>query len=479
MTERDFALDVVRTLQKAGFTALWAGGCVRDELLGLAPADYDVATDARPDQLRPLFRRRNEIGASFGVVQVIGPRGDGGEWLTVEVATFRSDGTYTDGRRPDSVVFSSPEEDAKRRDFTINGMFFDPVAGELRDYVGGRADLSAKVLRAIGDPTERFAEDKLRILRAVRMAARFELSVDPETLAAARRMAPEIRAVSAERVAEELRKLLSHRNRARGVRLIREFGLVGPVLPELEAGDGWDRGVRVVECLGAGGSWSLPPPPAGEVGGASPPGGGEKLPRSSAEPSAPGALPPHPPLRGDLPRQGGGEKTDRPVSFPLAFAALLHTLDPATVAAVADRLRLSTAEKTRTAWLVENRRALVHAPTMRLSQLKPMLVHPGIGELLELHQADALAAGTCLDHVAFCERYLRETPADELNPPPAVTGEDLIALGLKPGREFKTLLDAVREAQLDGRVRSKAEGLELVRGLRAGPAAGSGTPPPG
>jgi poly(A) polymerase len=251
----------------------------------------------------------------------------------------------------------------------------------------------------------------------VRIAARFELAVDPDTLAAGRRMAPEIRAVSAERIAEELRKLLTHRNRARGVRLLAEIGLVGPILPELEAGDGRDRGARVVEQLG------------------------------------------------------------EPASFPLAFAALLHTLDRPTVEAVADRLRLSTAEKTRTAWLVENRRALIAAATMRPSRLKPILVHPGIGELLELQRADAVATGASLDHVAFCERYLRDTPAGELNPPPAVTGEDLIALGLKPGREFKTLLDAVREAQLDGRVRSKAEGLGLVRRLRSGPEPGPGAPP--
>ncbi len=216
MTEREFAIDVVRTLQNAGHTALWAGGCVRDELLGLTPHDYDVATSARPEQLRPLFRKRNEIGAHFGVVQVIGPRADDGEWLTIEVATFRSDGTYTDGRRPDTVTFSSPEEDAQRRDFTINGMFFDPLKGELIDYVGGRADLAAKVLRAIGNATERFTEDKLRILRAARMATRFALEIEPQTHAAARAMAAEIRVVSAERIAEELRKLLVHPNRAAG-----------------------------------------------------------------------------------------------------------------------------------------------------------------------------------------------------------------------------------------------------------------------
>ncbi|VTT96827.1 phosphohydrolase : tRNA nucleotidyltransferase/poly(A) polymerase OS=Singulisphaera acidiphila (strain ATCC BAA-1392 / DSM 18658 / VKM B-2454 / MOB10) GN=Sinac_5938 PE=3 SV=1: PolyA_pol: PolyA_pol_RNAbd: HD [Gemmataceae bacterium] len=452
MTEREFALDVVRKLQQAGFAALWAGGCVRDEFLGLSPDDYDVATDARPDQLRPLFKHRNEIGASFGVVQVIGPRGADGEWLTVEVATFRSDGTYTDGRRPDSVVFSSPEEDARRRDFTINGMFFDPVKAQLIDYVGGQTDLGAKVLRAIGNPAERFTEDKLRILRAVRMATRFDLAIDPETQAAATQMAAQISAVSPERIAEELRKLLTHPNRARGLRLLRDFGLVEPVLPELvptftlpqglpsaPTGTLWEHTVRVVEELKG------------------------------------------------------------PVSFPLAFAAVLHDVGkPRTFArtpdrytfhrhehvgkqmaeAIADRLRLSTAEKTRIAWLVEKHQYLADAPTMRASKLKPILVHPGIRELLELHRADALATGKGLDHVTFCERMLRDTPPEELNPAPAVTGDDLIAMGLKPGREFKRLLDAVREAQLEGQIRSKADGLQFVRELRSAPPPAPGTPPP-
>ena len=451
MTEREFALDVVRKLQQAGFQALWAGGCVRDELLGLTPDDYDIATDARPDQLRPLFKRRNEIGASFGVVQVIGPRGDDRDWLTVEVAAFRSDGTYTDGRRPDAVVFSSPEEDAKRRDFTINGMFFDPLKNELIDYVGGRADLDAKVLRAIGDPAARFTEDKLRILRAVRMASRFSLDIDPATLAAARRMADQIRVVSAERIAEELRKLLTHPNRARGLRLLREFGLIEPVLPELvptftlpqgppaaPTGTLWDHTVRVVEEL-----------------------------------------------RGV-------------VSFPLAFAAVLHDAGKPRVFArtaekytfhshehvgrqmaekIADRLRLSVAEKTRLAWLVEKHQYLADAPTMRPSRLKPVLVYPGIRELLELHRADAVASERSLDHVEFCERMLRDTPPEELNPPPVLTGDDLIAMGLTPGKEFKRLLDAVREAQLEGQVRTADEAAALVSRLRSAPPPAPGTAP--
>jgi poly(A) polymerase len=446
MTEREFATDVVRTLQAAGFRALWAGGCVRDELLGFAPADYDVATDARPDLVKRLFRRRNEIGASFGVIQVIGPRGPGGEWLTVEVATFRSDGTYTDGRRPDAVTFSSPEEDARRRDFTINGMFFDPLANELVDYVGGKADLDAKVLRAIGDPAARFTEDKLRILRAVRIATRFGLAVDPATLAAGQKLAPEIRAVSAERIADELRKLLVHPRRAWGVELLREFGLLDPILPELvptiglphgppaaPTGDLWGHVVRVLDALD-GPTW-----PA-----------------------------------------------EQPVSFPLAFAALLHDVGkPRTVGRTPDRytfhghehvgrrlaedicrrLRLSNDELTRVCWLVERHQYLADAPSLRPSRLKPILVHPGIGELLALHRADALASGKSLDHVAFCEKVLRETPPEELDPTPLVTGDDLIAWGRKPGPDFKRILDALREAQLEAQVRTREEAVEFVRKL--------------
>src|SRR2546423_12854917 len=203
MTERDFAVRVVQRLRDAGYQALWAGGCVRDELLGLVPKDYDVATDATPEQVRRLFRRTVAVGAAFGVVEVLGPRP-----LKVQVATFRSDVSYSDGRRPDRVVFSSAREDALRRDFTINGMFFDPLTDQLIDYVGGQEDLRARVLRAIGDPVRRFTEDKLRMLRAVRIATRFDLTLDEATATAVRAMAPEIRAVSAERIAEELRKLL-------------------------------------------------------------------------------------------------------------------------------------------------------------------------------------------------------------------------------------------------------------------------------
>src|SRR5438477_3421554 len=227
MTEREFAVEVVRRLRAAGYQALWAGGCVRDELLGLVPKDYDVATDARPEDVRRLFPRTVAVGMSFGVIEVLGPRARASTApLRVQVATFRSDVSYSDSRHPDAVVFSSAREDALRRDFTINGMFFDPLENRLIDYVGGQEDLKARVLRAIGDPATRIAEDKLRMLRAVRLAARFELAIDPGTWAAIRDMAEQITIVSAERIADELRKLLVDPQRSRGVNLLCESGLV-------------------------------------------------------------------------------------------------------------------------------------------------------------------------------------------------------------------------------------------------------------
>src|SRR5215468_2735973 len=210
MTERDFAVQVVRRLRQAGYEALWAGGCVRDELLGVEPVDYDVATSARPEEVQRTFAHTVEVGVSFGVVEVIGPRRPDGSFPKVQVATFRSDGAYVDGRRPESVVFSTAAEDAQRRDFTINGMFFDPLESRVIDYVGGLADLKAGVLRAIGDPRARFREDKLRLMRAVRMAARFDFPIEAGTAAAVREMAPQITVVSSERIAEELRKMLAH-----------------------------------------------------------------------------------------------------------------------------------------------------------------------------------------------------------------------------------------------------------------------------
>ena len=435
MTERDFAIDVVRRLRGEGFQALWAGGCVRDQLLGLSPKDYDVATDARPEDVQRLFRRTVAVGASFGVVEVLGP-----DRLKVQVATFRADVSYSDGRHPDAVVFASAREDALRRDFTINGMFFDPLENQVVDYVGGRKDLEARVLRAIGEPAARFAEDKLRLLRAVRFAAHYELSLDPATAAAIQAMADQLPVVSAERIAEELRRLLVDPHRARGIQLLDELGLDRAILPELlemkgvpqgppdaPTGDLWDHVLRVLDLLG-----------------------------------------PNP-------------------SFPLAFAALLHdvgkrrtvgrTPDRYTfynhehvsrrmAADICRRLKLSNAERERIEWLVEKHQFLCDAPQMRKSKLKMILVHPGIHELLALHRADAQASGRGQEHVDFCEQRLREWSADELNPPPLITGDDLVRRGLEPGPHFKAWLDAVREAQLEGTIATPEEAIALVFRLR-------------
>jgi tRNA nucleotidyltransferase/poly(A) polymerase len=451
VTERDFAVEVVRTLRAAGHEALWAGGCVRDELLGLTPKDYDVATSARPEEVRRLFRRTVAVGLSFGVVEVLGPRP-----LKVQVATFRSDVSYSDGRHPDAVVFSTAREDALRRDFTINGMFFDPLEGRLIDYVGGQDDLRARVLRAIGGPAARFAEDRLRMLRAVRLAAHFELTIEPDTAAAITAMAPGIDAVSAERVADELRKMLVDVHRARGMALFLDLGLAEPLLPELLPMRGLPQG-----------------PPRPDAPPLPPPG------RPGAAPA--GDLWEH--VLRVLDLLGPGP------SFPLAFAALLHDVGkPRTVGRTPERytfyghehvgrrvagdvclrLKLSNEERERVEWLVEKHQVLADARQMRPSKLKGLLVHPGIEELLALHRADALASGRGTDHVEHCERLLQEWSASGvLNPPPVLTGNDLLEMGIEPGPIYKRLLDAVREAQLDGTITTRAQAIELVKRLLA------------
>jgi poly(A) polymerase len=457
LSERDFAIDVVRRLCDAGHEALWAGGCVRDELLGLIPKDYDVATSAHPEQVRRLFRRTIAVGMSFGVIEVLGPR-SAGELLKVQVATFRSDVSYSDGRHPDAVVFSSSREDALRRDFTINGMFFDPLANRLIDYVGGQEDLRARVLRAIGDPAQRFAEDKLRMLRAVRMATRFELDIEPATADAMRAMAPQIGIVSAERIAEELRKLLVDPHRARGMRLFIDLDLAQPILPELLPMRGLPQGLPRSDAP------ALPPP---------------GLPGS---PAGDGALDLWEHVLRVLDNLGPSP------SFPLSMAALLHDIGkPRTVGRtperytfyshehvgrrmagdICERLKLSNDEQKRIEWLVEKHQILSDARQMRPSKLKTLLSHPGIRELVELHRADACAAGRDTDHVAYCEQLLREWTQEDLDPSPCLTGDDLIEAGHKPGPLFKKLLDAVREAQLDGTIRTKEEAWALVHRLLA------------
>ncbi len=431
---RDFALRVVRRLVQAGYQSLWAGGCVRDLILGHTPTDYDVATAATPEQVMNVLPYRSvPVGISFGVVRVRDPRHPGVE---VEVATFRSDGAYVDGRRPESVVFSSPELDAARRDFTINGMFLDPLTDRLIDYVGGREDLDRRVLRAIGDPSARFREDKLRLLRAVRLAARFRFQIEPATNAAIRAMAGQVVTVSAERIAQELRRMLVHPSRARAMDFALETGVLAAVLPQVvrmkglfqgkpmqPEGDLWDHTLLVLSLL-----------------------------------------PPDPP-------------------FTLAFAALLHDVGkPSTrvfqygrytfhnheqaSARIAERvcrsLKFANAEREHITWLVAYHQYLGEAKRLRESKLKRMLAEPGIDELLTLHHADALASTGNTEHVDYCRYYLEAQPTGPINPPPLLTGHDLVRHGLAPGPQFKDLLDRVREAQLEGQIHSKKEALEWV-----------------
>jgi poly(A) polymerase len=472
-SERDFAVLVVRALRQAGHQALFAGGCVRDELLGLVPKDHDVATSARPEQVQALFPRTVAVGASFGVVEVLGPRP-----YRIQVATFRAD-HYTDdqaaepddspvkrrkGRHPGSVTYCSAEEDAKRRDFTINGMFFDPLEDRLIDHVGGQADLEAQVLRAIGDPVERFTEDRLRMLRAVRMAARFDFAIDPGTAAAVQQMAGQLgQGVSAERIADELRKMLVDRHRARAMRLFMDLGLAAIVLPELVAMRG------------------LPQGPPRDDGPVLPPPG---------QPGPAQARPDGPPcdlwehvlrvldLLGETP------------SFPLAMAALLHDVGkPRTVARTPERytfhghehvgrrlaadiclrLKLSNDERDRIEWLVEKHQVLAESRQMRPAKLKVLLVHKGIAELFALHRADALAWGHSLDHVEYAEQRRHQWQAeDRLDPPPLLTGDDLKVMGLTPGPLFKELLERTREAQLNGDIHTPDEARDLVRRILKG-----------
>lgn len=402
--QRQFATEVVRRLRAAGFQAYWAGGCVRDWLLGRQPKDYDVATDATPPQIRRVFRGRKTVavGAAFGVITVIGPAGAG----QVEVATFRRDESYTNGRHPDRVAFSTPREDASRRDFTINGLFYDPLEDRVVDFVGGQQDLADRLIRAIGDPYQRFQEDKLRLLRAVRFAAAFDFQLEGCTLEAVRRMAAEITAVSPERIGAEIERMLVDRHRSRAVRLLLDTGLAAVIVPEVVPADA-EQAARFEQSLAIL----------------------------------------------DRLREPG---------FPLALAALLHLwVDAAGAVAVCRRWRLSNFQTDRVRWLVDNQGALRQARQMRWSALQRLLVADGIEDLLLLEEATMLARSADASHVAWC-RSLVEQPREVLDPPPLLTGDDLVAHGLEPGPVYRMLLERVRDAQLDGEIHDRAGALELV-----------------
>jgi tRNA nucleotidyltransferase/poly(A) polymerase len=415
---RAAAVAILSTLRRSGHTAYLAGGCVRDELLGLAPTDYDIATDATPDRIKSLFKRTNEVGAAFGVVLItLGPSEGIPEPATVEVATFRSEGPYTDRRRPDAVTFSDPRSDALRRDFTINALFLDPIsppaprapissASQVIDFVGGRDDLARKLIRAVGDPAARLAEDHLRALRAVRLAARLGFEIDPATAAAIRDHARALVGVSRERIGDELRKMLAHPSRARAVALLQDLGLDSPLLTE---------------------------PPA------------QPAPRILAGlPEAPS----YPACLAAWALDRGHPAQANPADLVSRYRHALSLSNDES-----DGLRNTLSALTR----LPGWSQLPIAAQKRLAGLTP-----GYPEALALYRSIDPGAA---EAVASRTRELAASPPG-LAPEPLLTGDHLVAAGMTPGPGFKTILDAVYDAQLEGRIGTREQALELARTLR-------------
>ena len=426
------ALEVVRRLRAAGHVAYYAGGSVRDLLRGQVPKDIDIATDARPEAVQKIFSRTYAVGAHFGVIVVLEDE------FQFEVATFRSDGAYLDGRRPSEVHFATAEEDAARRDFTINGMFFDPEPGKVIDFVGGRADLDARLIRAIGDPAQRFAEDRLRILRAVRFSTVLEFEIEPGTWDAVLAQAPTISEISAERIREELVRIFMSPLRVRGWDLLDASGLMRVILPELEAMKG---------C-------AQPPQfhPEGDVFT-------------------------HTRIMLDL--------LPETTSLPLVLSVLFHDIGkPPTSSvdedgrirfnghdrigaemteAIMQRLRFSRAEIDATVEAVRQHMIFKDVPNMRVAKLKRFMARPTFADELELHRVDCASSHGMLDNYEFLLKKNEEFANEPIIPPPMVRGDDLIALGLKPGPKFGEILEAVETRQLEGTLTNREEALEWVK----------------
>lgn len=438
---KQFATEIVQTLRQQGFQAYLVGGCVRDLLLGLEPKDYDVASDAIPDEVMKIFPETYAVGVQFGVVLVPLPQGPTGSDLkekAVEVATFRSDLGYTDGRHPDEVRFSKdPREDVERRDFTINGMLLDPVSGQILDYVGGQKDLSAGIIRTIGNPELRFAEDKLRMLRAVRFAARFKYRISAETFAAILNMAEQISMVSRERVRDELTRMLTEGRGQRAFMLLEESGLLEYVLPEISQmkgveqppefhpeGDVFVHTLMLLE--------NLPTPCPATLGW------------------------------GALLHDVGKPPTFRVAPDRIRFDG--HAEVGVKMAEeICRRLRFSNDDTQQILSLVANHMRFADAMRMKESTLKKFIRMPRFDQHLALHRADCLASNGNLTTYEFIQHKRREIPPETMRPAPLVTGDDLIAAGRVPGPEFRTILDAVEDAQLEGRLGSREAALEFVR----------------
>ncbi len=426
------ARSVAARLREHGHVAYFAGGCVRDMVRGLTPKDYDIVTTARPEEVQRLFPKTFAVGAHFGVIIVV----ENG--FQFEVATFRSDDVYLDGRHPSAVRFASPEEDAQRRDFTINGMFYDPVAEKVIDFVGGRADIEAKLVRAIGNPAQRFAEDRLRMLRAVRFATVLGYQIDPKTWEALVASAASINQISAERIRDELVRIFLSPNRVRGWDLLDASGLMRAVLPELEA----MKGVAQPQQFH----------PEGDVFV-------------------------HTRLMLELLPEN--------VSVPLVFAVLFHDVAKPVTArvdetgrirfnehdrigaemteAIMRRLRFSGAEIEATVEMVRQHMVFKDAPKMRVAKLKRFMARPTFDDELELHRVDCQSSHRNLDNYEFLLRKREEFASEPILPPPLVRGHDLIALGLQPGPKFREILEAVETRQLEGALRTRDEALEWIK----------------
>jgi tRNA nucleotidyltransferase/poly(A) polymerase len=426
------AREIVTRLRDRGHVAYFAGGCVRDLVRGEAPKDIDVATDARPQEVQKIFPRTYAVGAHFGVIVVLENE------FQFEVATFRSDGAYLDHRRPAEVHFSTPREDAARRDFTINGMFFDPLENEVIDFVGGRVDLEAHFIRAIGDPTQRFAEDRLRILRAVRFATVLGFEIESATWKALMRSADKINEISAERIREELVRIFLSPQRVRGWDLLDASGLMRATLPEIEAMKGCQQ----------------PPQfhPEGDVF------------RHTRL------------MLGLLPEE---------VSVPLVLSVLFHDIGKPPTASVDEnrrirfnghdrigaemteeimqRLRFSRAEIDATVEAVQQHMVFKDVPRMRIAKLKRFMARPTFADELELHRVDCASSHRMMENYDFLVRKREEFANEPIIPPPLVRGDDLLALGLKPGPRIGEILEAVETRQLEGELRSREEALAWLK----------------
>lgn len=433
---RDLAAGIVHTLQAAGHSAFWVGGCVRDFLLGREPGDYDIATSALPEQIEALFPRTIPVGRKFGVIIVLVQE------QQFQVATFRAEADYQDGRRPETVVFANAQADAARRDFTVNGLFFDPVSEKLHDWGGGEADLRAKIIRTIGSPGERFAEDHLRLLRAVRFAAQLGFAIEPATFAAIQKLAAKIKLISAERIRDELLKLFQPPNAARGLELLHATGLLAHVLPELAA---------TVAC-----EQSPDYHPEGSVfnhlclml---------KQLP-ADAPPLLPWAV-----LMHDIAKPLTASRDEKTGS--------IHFYEHEKIGAdlteqILERMKFPRKDIETVAAAVRHHMQFKDAPQMRKATLRRMLLRETFPLELQLHRLDCLGSNGRLDTYAFLIAQAAALASQPAIRPPLLTGADLIALGIKPGKAMGALLQEIRELQLSDELKTPAEARAWVTSRR-------------